>query len=100
MPRKKAERELRVHVVNPDAELDPRAIKRFALKSVQYQRRGKGGAPMARKKNPRTCKGCGKKLERNRDLIAVADDGEASGVAYYCPECYRRNRMAKGVRKR
>lgn len=55
---------------------------------------------MTRKKNPRTCKGCGKKLERNRDLIAVADDGEASGVAYYCPDCYRRNRMAKGVRKR
>lgn len=55
---------------------------------------------MTRKKNPRICKGCGKKLERNRDLIAVADDGEASGVAYYCQECYRRNRMAKGVRKR
>ena len=36
MPRKKVERELRVHVVNPDAELDPRAIKRFAEWLVDF----------------------------------------------------------------
>lgn len=30
MPRKRAEPELRVHVVNPDAEFDPVAIKRLA----------------------------------------------------------------------
>ena len=36
MPRKKVERELRVHVVNPDAELDPRTIKRFAEWLVDF----------------------------------------------------------------
>lgn len=36
MPRKKVERELRVHVVNPDAELDPRAIKRFVEWLVDF----------------------------------------------------------------
>lgn len=36
MPRKKVERELRVHVVNPDAELDLRAIKRFAEWLVDF----------------------------------------------------------------
>ena len=36
MPRKKVERELRVHVVNPDAEIDPRAIKCFAEWLVDF----------------------------------------------------------------
>lgn len=36
MPRKKVERELRVHVTNPDAELDPAAIKRLAEWLVDF----------------------------------------------------------------
>lgn len=53
---------------------------------------------MTRKKNPRTCKGCGKKFAHISDFIAMAD---GDGVAYYCMDCYRRNhRMAKDVKKR
>lgn len=80
MPRKKAERELRVHVVNPDVKLDPDKMRQLAKWLLHWGiKEGIITPPWER--------GC-------------TDDGEASGVAYYCPECYRRNRMAKGVRKR